>query len=87
MKRKLLRNLMKTADFSPTLSSKIKNIKKHKSAIIYTFLHYLLKWNKTNLIHCKLPFSHFPNIRKIRVNIGQKNNYFPTLRASALTEL
>ena len=31
---------------------------------------------------CNLPFSHFPNIRKIRVKVGPKTNYFSYFMSS-----
>ena len=31
---------------------------------------------------CNLPISHFPNIRKIRVKVGPKANYFPNFMSS-----
>ena len=44
-----------------------------------SYTHFYISLNvlgSTFLNICNLSFSYFPNIRKIRVNIGPKTNYF-----------
>ena len=36
---------------------------------------------------CDLPISHFPNVRKIRVKVGPKTNYFPNFMSSCTNRI
>ena len=52
-------------------------------SLLYT-LNVLLKCTKTNLFNrCNLPFSPFPNIKKIRVKVGPKTNYISYFMSSS----
>ena len=47
------------------------------------FYNISLNWLRQNFLNiCNLPISHFPNIRKIRVKVGPKNNYFSCFMSS-----
>ena len=58
----------------------LKNIK----VLLYTYFYdiYLNVLRPTFFNICTLPFSHFPNIRKIRVKVGPKTNYFSYFMSS-----
>ena len=61
-----------------TFSSKIKNTLKNIKVPLYTHF-YKISLNvlrPTFFNICNLPFSHFPNIRKIRIKVGPQTNYF-----------
>ena len=55
-----------------------KNTLKNIKVLLYThFYNISLNVLRPTLFNiCNLPFSHFPNIRKIRVKVGPKTNYF-----------
>ena len=57
---------------------KNKNTLKNIQVLLYTlFYNISLNVLRTNFLNiCNLPISHFPNIRKIRVKVGPKTNYF-----------
>ena len=57
---------------------KNKNTLKNIQVLLYTlFYNISLNVLRPNLLNkCNLPISHFPNIRKIRVKVGPKTNYF-----------
>ena len=61
-----------------------KNTSKNIKVLLYTHLYNIysivLRPNFFNI--CNLPFSYFPNIRKIRVKIGPKTNYFSYFMSS-----
>ena len=52
----------------------VKNIKRLSYTHFYNISLNVLRQTFFNI--CNLPFSHFPNIRKIRVKVGPKTNYF-----------
>ena len=55
-----------------------KNTFKNKQVLLYThFYNISLNVLRPNFLNiCNLPISHFPNIRKIRVKVEPKTNYF-----------
>ena len=54
-----------------------KNTLKNIKVPLYTYFHISLNVLRPTFFNiCNLPFSHFPNIRKIRVKVGPKTNYF-----------
>ena len=55
-----------------------KHTLKNIQVLLYTqFYNFCLNVLRPNfLIICNLPISHFSNIRKIRVKVGPKTNYF-----------
>ena len=61
-----------------------KNTLKNIQVLLYTYFYNIslnvLRPNFLNI--CNLPISHFPNIRKIRVNVGPKMNYFSYFMSS-----
>ena len=54
-----------------------KNTSKNIKVLLYTHFYniYLIMLRPTLFNICNLPFSYFPNIREIKVNIGPKTNY------------
>ena len=63
---------------------KNKNMLKNKTVLLYTYFYNIslnvLRPTFFNI--CNLPFSHFPNIRKIRVKVGPKTNCFSYFMSS-----
>ena len=61
-----------------------KNTLKIIQVLLYThFYNISLNVLRPNFLNiCNLPISHFPNIRKIRVKVGPKNNYFSCFMSS-----
>ena len=61
-----------------------KNTLKNIKALLYThFYNISLNVLRPTLFNiCNLPFWHFPNIRKIRVKVGPKTNYFSYFMSS-----
>ena len=61
-----------------------KNTLKNIQVLLYThFYNISLNVLRPNFLNiCNLPISHFPNIRKIRVKVGPKTNYFSYVRSS-----
>ena len=61
-----------------------KNSLKIIQALLYThFYNIFLNVQRLNFLNiCNLPISHFPNIRKIRVKVGPKTNYFSYFMSS-----
>ena len=61
-----------------------KNTLKNIQALLYThFYNISLNVLRPNFLNiCNLPISHFPNIRKIRVKVGPKTNYFSYFMSS-----
>ena len=61
-----------------------KNALKIMQVLLYTYFYNIslnvLRPNFLNI--CNLPVSHFPNIRKIRVKVGLKTNYFSYFMSS-----
>ena len=55
-----------------------KNALKNIKVLLYThFYNISLNVLRPNFFNkCNLPISHFPNIKKIRVKVGPKTNYF-----------
>ena len=56
----------------------MKNLKK-------SLLDVAVRPNFLNI--CNLPISHFPNIRKIRVKVGPKTNYFSYFMSSCTNRI
>ena len=63
---------------------KNKNTLKNMQVLLYThFYNISLNVLRPNFLNiCNLPISHFPNIRKIRVKVGPKTNYFSYFMSS-----
>ena len=61
-----------------------KNTLKIMQVLLYThFYNISLNIPRPNFVNiCNLPVSHFPNIRKIRVKVGPKTNYFSYFMSS-----
>ena len=61
-----------------------KNTLKNIQALLYThFYNISLNGVRPNFLNiCNLTISHFPNIRKIRVKVGPKTNYFSYFMSS-----
>ena len=61
-----------------------KNALKIIQVLLYThFYNISLNVLRPNFLNiCNLPISHFPNIRKIRVIVGPKTNYFSYFMSS-----
>ena len=61
-----------------------RNTLKNKQLLLYThFYNISLNVLRPNFLNiCNLPISHFPNIRKIRVKVGPKTNYFSYFMSS-----
>ena len=60
-----------------------KNALKIMQVLLYTYFYISLNVLRPNFLNiCNLPVSHFPNIRKIRVKVGPKTNYFSYFRSS-----
>ena len=61
-----------------------KNTLKNIEVLLYThFYNTSLNVLRPNFLNiCNLPISHFPNIRKIRVKVGPKTNYFSYIMSS-----
>ena len=61
-----------------------KNTLKNIQVLLYThFYNISLNALRPNFLNiCNLPISHFPNIRKIRVKVGPKTNYFSYFMSS-----
>ena len=57
---------------------KNRNTLKNIQLLLYThFCNISLNVLRPNFLNiCNLPISHFPNIRKIRFEVGPKTNYF-----------
>ena len=66
-----------------------KNIFKNIKVLLYThFYNISLNVLRPTLFNiCNLPFSHFPNIRKIRVKVGPKTNYFSYFMSSCTNRI
>ena len=58
----------------------LKNIQELLYTHFYSICLNVLRPNFFNILN--LPISHFPNIRKIRVKVGPKTNYFSYLMSS-----
>ena len=60
------------------------NTLKNIQVLLYThFCNISLNVLRPNFLNiCNLPISHFPNIRKIRVKVGPKANYFSYFMSS-----
>ena len=58
----------------------LKNIKVPLYTYFYNISLNVLRPTFFNI--CNLPFSHFPNIKKIRVKVGPKTNYFSYFMSS-----
>ena len=71
-----------------TLSRKI-NTLKIMQVLLYThFYNISLNVLRPNFLNiCNLPISHFPNIRKIRVKVGPKTNYFSYFMSSCTNRI
>ena len=63
---------------------KNKNTLKNIQVLLYThFYNICLNVLRPNLLNIRnLPISHFPNIRKIRVKVESKSNYFSYFMSS-----
>ena len=63
---------------------KNKNTFKNIQVLLYAhFYNISLNVLRPNFLNiCNLPISHFPNIRKIRVKVGPKTNYFSYIMSS-----
>ena len=61
-----------------------KNTLKNIQVLLYTrFYNISLNVPRPNFFNiCNLPISHFPNIRKIRVKVRPKTNYFSYFMSS-----
>ena len=60
-----------------------KNTLKNIKVPLYTYFHISLNVLRPTFFNiCNLPFSHFPNIRKIRVKVGPKTNCFSYFMSS-----
>ena len=61
-----------------------KNTLKNIQVLLYThFYNISLNVLRPNFLNiCNLPISHFPNIRKIRIKVGPKTNYFSYFMSS-----
>ena len=61
-----------------------KNTLKIIQVLLYThFYNIALNVLRPNFLNiCNLPISHFPNIKKIRVKVGPKTNYFSYFMSS-----
>ena len=61
-----------------------RNILKNMQVLLYKhFYNISLNVLRPNFFNiCNLPISHFPNIRKIRVKVGPKTNYFSYFMSS-----
>ena len=61
-----------------------KNTLKIIQALLYThFYNISLNVLRPNFLNiCNLPISHFPSIRKIKVKVGPKTNYFSNFMSS-----
>ena len=72
-----------------TLSRKIKIHLKTYKCLLYThFYNISLNALRPNFLNiCNLPISHFPNIRKIRVKVGPKTNYFSYFMSSCTNRI
>ena len=57
--------------------------------LLYThFYNISLNVTRPNFLNiCNLPISHFPNIRKIRVKVGPKTNYFSYFMSSCMVKI
>ena len=66
-----------------------KNTLKNIKVLLYTHFYniYLTVLRPAFFNTCNLPFSHFPNIKKLGSKLGQRLTTFPTLWAPAPTEL
>ena len=66
-----------------------KNTLKNIKVLLYTHFYniYLTVLRPAFFNACNLPFSHFPNIKKLGSKLGQRLTTFPTLWAPAPTEL
>ena len=82
------KNLIKIADTSFKVSEypfkQNKNTLKNIKVLLYTHFYniFLNVLRPTFFNIYNLPFSHFPNIRKIRVKVGPKTNYFSYFMSS-----
>ena len=63
----------------------LKNIKVPLYTYFYNISLNVLRPTFFNI--CNLPFSHFPNIRKIRVKVGPKTNYFSYFMSSCTDKI
>ena len=65
-------------------SKENKNTLKNIQVLLYThFYNISLSVLKPSFLNiCNLPISHFSNIRKIRVKVGPKTNYFSYFMSS-----
>ena len=74
-------NVIKVSEY---LFKENKNTLNKIQALLYTHFYNIslivLRPNFLNI--CNLPISHFPNIRKIRVKVGPKTNYFSYFMSS-----
>ena len=70
-----------------TLQAKYKYVKKHDSAIIHIFYVSLNVLRPTFFSIYNLPFLLSPNIRKIRVKVGPKTNYFSYILSSCTNRI
>ena len=61
-----------------------KNTLKNIKVLLYThFYNISLNLQRSNFFNiCNLPFAQFPNIKKIRVKVGPKTNYFSYIMTS-----
>ena len=66
-----------------------KNTLKIMQVLLYThFYNISLNVLRPNFLNiCNLPISHFPNIRKIRVKVGPKTNYFSYFMSSCTNRI
>ena len=66
-----------------------KNSLKIIQVLLYThFYNIYLNVTRPNFLNiCNLPISHFPNIRKIRVKVGPKTNYFSYFMSSCTVRI
>ena len=68
---------------------KKKNTLKIIQVLLYThFYNISLNVLRPNFLNiCNLPISHYPNIRKIRVKVGPKTNYFSYFMSSCTNSI
>ena len=70
-------------------SKENKNTLKIMQVLLYThFYNISLNVLRPNFLNiCNLPISHFPNIRKIRVKVVPKTNYFSYFMSSCTNRI
>ena len=83
------KNIENMFNVSEYPSKENKNTLKNIQVLLYThFYNISLSVLKPSFLNiCNLPISHFSNIRKIRVKVGPKTNYFSYFMSSCMVKI